>query len=365
MAANKSHCLPFETDTASNGMPVCVEAMMFGLFSALTYPMGAAFGVYYHPVSIWTTARWMAMGAGALVFSVATQIYGNALFALLAVSGKYGPFDKGCTVFRGMSVCDQKFWNMIVTTASGLLGALLYVQLNKKLERWAIQEDKAAVFGKGGEACLSETDSSVDGSLVVGDVTPRATPRAIHAVGKSNVALQIWMGCLLDSIPSAVMLGLLTNRHQVSFGFLFALALANFPEAFSGASLMLRANHSFSSTMVLWTSVFLITGFLALAASFIFPQTCAGETFSVSTLYGTAIAEGLTGGLMLAMLATAMLPTAYEGARHAAGTYFVLGFMIAILMETLNSYMAGPQQMLHHGQYHGAKNDPITGFPGL
>merc|ERR1719198_1800688 len=101
--------------------------MIFALLSALTYPLGAAIGACCHPVSNWTTARWMALGAGALVFSVATQIYGNALFALLAVSGKYGPFDQGCTQVHGMSVCDQKFWTMIVTVFSGLLGSLLYV----------------------------------------------------------------------------------------------------------------------------------------------------------------------------------------------------------------------------------------------
>jgi hypothetical protein len=367
---NKSHCLEFETSTASNGLPICVEALLFGLLSALTYPVGAGLGVLFNPVSTWTSARWMALGAGALVFSVATQIYGNALFALLAVSRKYGPFDKGCKVERGISVCDEKFWNLIVTTIAGFLGAFAYLQMNKLLHRWA-KKDRSWKSCSGpfetdaAESTVADNESAINGGVTE---TPDpsvldseselsdaggadATPK-IHAVVSSNVAFSMWLGCLLDSVPSAIMLGLLTNRHQVSFGFLFALALANFPVAFSGASLLLQNDMSEMTVMLLWTSIFLITGLLALLASFFFPETCSGETFSVSALYGTSVAEGLTGGLMLAMLATAMLPAAYKGARHAAGIYFVGGFLTSILAETFNAYLQGPQQLLHNGKDH-------------
>lgn len=373
LATNKSHCLAFETSTASNGLPVCVEALMFGLLAAITYPIGAGLGVLFHPVSTWTTARWMALGAGALVFSVATQIYGNALFALLAVSRKYGPFDKGCKIEHGIDVCDEKFWNMIVTTLSGLAGAYIYVFLNRRLQQWARSDkvwrncggiaetgvDTSTIADSVAPSVIDETpdpsvmdpdtDSDSDPGTIIHGVP--ATPR-IHPVVNSNVAFSIWIGCLLDAVPSAIMLGLLTNRHQVSFGFLFSLALANYPQAFAGASILLLNEMSYTTVMLLWTSIFMITGMLSLIASFFFPETCAGETFSVSALYGTAVAEGVTGGLMLAMLATAMLPAAYKGARHAAGIYFVVGFMTAILAETFNAYLAGPQQLLHNGKDH-------------
>lgn len=347
---NESHCLPFETSTASNGLPVCVEAMMFGLFSALSLPIGALLGVYLHPISKGVTARWMALGAGALVFSVATQIYGNSLFALLAISREYGPFDEGCKQQHGMSVCDEKFWNMVVQMVAGLVGAGMYVAMNRWLEQWSAAN--SSICGSGGDAEdapdtvdeYAEKEPSENSSCV-------GTPRTLKHANR-NIALAMWLGMLLDSIPEAIMLGLMTNRHQISFGFLFAIFLANFPEAFSGASILIAEDMGTTTTVSLWSSIFVLTGVISLIASFCMPETCSGEMFSSSAVYGTALAQGLTGGSMLAMLSTAMLPEAYKGARHVAGIYFVLGFVLSVLIETLNAYMAGPQELLHSGPHH-------------
>jgi len=84
-----------------------------------------------------------------------------------------------------------------------------------------------------------------------------------------------------------------------------------------------------------------------MTGSFVMPENCPAEIFSTATMYGTAFAQGLTGGAMLAMMATAMLPEAYRAAREAAGIYFVLGFVISVLILTMESYMASPQLLLH------------------
>lgn len=336
---NETQCLPFETRTAANGLPVCVEALLFGFLSASSIPIGALLGACLAPVSRGTTARWLALGSGALVFSVATQIYGNALFTLQAISRKYGPLDSGCIKVHSVSVCDEKFINMIVQMVAGLIGAGTYVLLNRWLEQWSSYPKSAC------RTCAPDLELTKNQSEM-----PSETALDLPAGndGHSNVALSIWLGMLLDSIPEAIMLGLMTNRHQLSFGFIFAIFLANFPEAFSGTSMLLEQRMSVLSSFLLWSSIFVVTGVLAMAASFAMPEHCSGGIFSTAALYGTAFAQGLTGGMMLAMMATAMLPEAYQGARNSAGMYFVFGFAISVGVQTLDSYLAGPQQLLHY-----------------
>jgi zinc transporter ZupT len=305
---------------------------MFGLFSALSLPIGAVMGAIIVPPKD-VTARWLALGAGALVFSVATQIYGNTLFTMLAISRKYGPFDEGCDKIHGISVCDEKFWNMVVQIVAGLAGAASYYVLDRWLQQKLMHTRKSSSSSTQKFETAPESQAEEDDKPEEDD----------------NIALSIWLGMLLDSIPEALMLGLMTNRHQLSFGFLFSIFLANFPEAFSGASILQRRKHRMSvwSTIFLWSSIFVITGFVAMVGSFTMPENCGSQTFTTAALFVTALLQGLTGGAMLAMMATAMLPEAYRHAKHAAGLYFVFGFVISVLIQTLDSYLAGPQQLLH------------------
>lgn len=57
-------------------------------------------------------------------------------------------------------------------------------------------------------------------------------------MGSAQVALSMWLGMMLDGIPEALMLGFMTNEGSVTFSFLVAIFIANFPEAFSGSSLL-------------------------------------------------------------------------------------------------------------------------------
>ncbi|OLQ02940.1 hypothetical protein AK812_SmicGene14161 [Symbiodinium microadriaticum] len=54
--------------------------------------------------------------------------------------------------------------------------------------------------------------------------------------------------------------------------------------------------------------------------------------------------EGLTGGAMLAMVSTAMLPEAFKGAGDRAGLLFVLGFGLSVWITCLGYRFGSPQQ---------------------
>jgi hypothetical protein len=61
------------------GLSPSVFALVFGIVSGLSLPLGAAAGIYLSPVRPHTCAMMMAFGAGALLFAVTVELYGHAL----------------------------------------------------------------------------------------------------------------------------------------------------------------------------------------------------------------------------------------------------------------------------------------------
>mmetsp|Transcript_55334 Transcript_55334/g.117975 ORF Transcript_55334/g.117975 Transcript_55334/m.117975 type:complete len:476 (+) Transcript_55334:187-1614(+) len=474
-------------------MNLQLQALGFGLFSALSLPIGAALGILLSPVSEVAAARWMAFGAGALVFAVATQLYGEALAELLAAANSSKARHVPCG-----GECETRLRNLMWQNAMGILGALLYfglerwlAQLSHKWMKRARQRPSATVvqFGESTVIQASEapSSSSASGSPAEGPIAalpdeagraaeklqqqqqrdsgasqssqPRSvsfadgTGASLHNArqpmlsansrtvtvagaplvhdpepdymnshiaalshlrraksfgasatggfsfipgisfgtsraatvggaarseggshletsivdeensgvvpyaevedeedvigdGGSSVAISMWLGLLLDGIPESLMLGFMTNEGSIGFEFLVAIFIANFPEAFSGASLLIKQGMSTTKVFAMWTTVFVVTGLLALVGSWIMPDHVEpGSTADKVRDFSTACMEGLTGGAMLAMISTAMLPEAYRGAGEPAGLLFVLGFALSILLSCLGARFGGPQEL--------------------
>jgi zinc transporter ZupT len=323
----------------STGIPLHLEALMFGLFSALSMPIGAVLGVMFAPMRKAVIAKWLAFGAGALVFAVATQIYGDSLFALVALSRRYGPFDQGCAMVQGRNICTEKFWGMIQQILAGIGGAFLYVVLERWIRKW-FSEERGFKDGRWDYDFGTTRHPSFD--YDDDDV------RASTGRNQRSIALAMWAAMLLDSIPESLMLGFMTNHHQLRFGFLFAIFLSNFPEAFSSAGILHTERMSICLTCSLWSSVFIITGIVAMLGSLMASEVSDANMFPMNFQLLEGFAQGVSGGMMLAMMSVVMLPEAYKGAGSIAGVYFVCGFGFSVFVQTLDSYLAGPQSLLHH-----------------
>jgi zinc transporter ZupT len=333
-------CYPFESSIAANGMPVCVEAFIFGLFATASMPIGAILGVIYAPMSQELIAMWLALGSGALTFAVATQLFGDHLFAMVAISRKFGPIQGGCYGKGGDDVCSGKLLDLVEMMFAALIGAWLYVRMTKWLETIFVDEKLHAVDGVKLHA--------VDGSLVEAKEDSRSNDDA-HG---SNVAIAMWFGMLLDSVPEALMIGLMTNQHKLKFGFMVAIFLSNFPEAFSGAGILRENNWPSMEILFIWSLIFLVTGSVAAVGSFAMPESCAREAFTNRLSHVTAIVQGVSGGMMLAMMASAMLPESYRRYGASSGLFFVLGFVISVAIQTVETYFATPQEILHGAYSH-------------
>merc|ERR1719207_326218 len=98
------------------GMSLWQEAALFGVISSLSLPIGAYLGQWLSPVKDYVVAAIVAFGAGALLFAVTVELYGHALHEV--AMGSLG------------------YTEMFTTVMCALLGALIYLWLNKKMEHW-------------------------------------------------------------------------------------------------------------------------------------------------------------------------------------------------------------------------------------
>mmetsp|Transcript_135965 Transcript_135965/g.378949 ORF Transcript_135965/g.378949 Transcript_135965/m.378949 type:complete len:422 (-) Transcript_135965:251-1516(-) len=419
-------------------MDLWLQALLFGLFSALSLPVGAVLGIFLAPVKESVTAKWMAFGSGALVYAVATQLYGESLDRLLLAAAKGKEEGRGCD-----KLCRIRCANVFVQLVTGIVGAVLYLGLNRCLEAVArrtapgegdtetpahtptgsvaaapvtqlMANPAQPPHGGAGRshhlgaalgpavaaqqqllptmqrtmtcppapvttpivalsafrraASTTQPTAGADAAAAVATATaalaspaaPAAAPTngvavvehcaALHDqhppvdVSSSNVALSMWLGLLLDGIPESLMLGFMTNEKAISFTFLVAILVANFPEAFSGASLLTSQGMKKHRVFLMWFVVFALTGFLSMVGSLIMPNAVTKGSIEERVRYtSTAAFEGLTGGAMLAMIATAMIPEAFRGAGEAAGLLFVLGFVLSVFISCLGARFGGPQ----------------------
>lgn len=374
---------------AAFGMALWQEALMFGIISSLSLPIGAFLGQWLSPVDDTNVAAIVAFGAGALLFAVTVELYGHALHEL--AHGGLG------------------YIEMVTTICCAMLGAYLYLYLNAMMEHWiehqGEEEDDEPASATSATAASS---SGADPKAAPGPRSSRAWDRLrTHAsdVGQERVrekrktmsakeaissflksrdpehhakmkavrgrkkrmllacagthehptygstqasadddeeakkekaekgmrlAYAMFLGLLVDGIPESILLGFLAAENSLSLVLVLSLFVANFPEAFSSASLMKENNVSLYKIMGMWTFLMLMTGILAALA-------CAGLLYFAGEAAASghmpfhiamviAVVEGIAGGAMIACIAAVMLPEAF-GRKHESSLFMDPGFL--------------------------------------
>ena len=142
----------------------------------------------------------------------------------------------------------------------------------------------------------------------------------------SGAPLGIWLGLMLDGIPEALVIGASLIHSHLGYSLLAGLFLSNYPEALSSSVGMRKQGMKFSTILLMWTSLMLITGVLSVLGNIYFAGV-GHEVFSFT--------EGLAAGAMLTMIAQTMLPEAYFKGGEIVGFSTLLGFLSAIFFKTL------------------------------
>lgn len=137
--------------------------------------------------------------------------------------------------------------------------------------------------------------------------------------------LMITIGAVLDGIPEAIALGitLFTNK-TVGLMMVSAIAFSNFPESISSINGLKKEGFGRYNIISIWAAVGILVA-LATVFSFYFLHNLDFNTLG--------ILESLAAGAILAMLASSMMPEAYEDGGYSIGLMTILGFLVAFIIS--------------------------------
>merc|ERR1719261_568622 len=244
---------------------------------------------------------------------------------------------------------------VIICLIAALVGSLLYISLNRWVESMEGEDEghdeETRVMTKGIEHAEAAKNPLKHTEHVGPKNTPPQSARAaskwakvrstvkmhkMHIMarkgmrmkygtptkgsgGGATLALGMLAGIVADGVPESVLIGFLATGGKLSTMFIVSLFIANFPESFSSASIM-QQHETFSKWAIIgmWTIPCVMTGTLAALAAYCIPADMQG---SMEVEVTAAVIEGLAGGMMLAMIASVMLPQAFNMAKEAENPF--------------------------------------------
>lgn len=147
----------------------------------------------------------------------------------------------------------------------------------------------------------------------------------MHSHVAPSAAFAIFLGAMLDTIPESVVIGsAYVSLETFGFAFLAAVFLSNLPEAIASSIAMRAAGFSTFKIFGLWGTL-IVAGAIAAALGNIFLADAAATAL---TLVGA-----IAGGGILAMVASVMMPEAYEDGGPSVGLATIAGFLCAFLFS--------------------------------
>ncbi len=131
----------------------------------------------------------------------------------------------------------------------------------------------------------------------------------------------------MDGIPESVAIGIsLVGGGAISWVFVVAVFLSNVPESLSAAAGMKKAGDSPGRILGLWGSVTAVSALSAMLG-YVFLAVASGDT--------VAVIQSFAAGAILTMLASTMLPEAYEEGGAVVGVVTTAGFLVAFVLSHL------------------------------
>jgi ZIP family zinc transporter len=149
----------------------------------------------------------------------------------------------------------------------------------------------------------------------------RKKMNAVHSAS----GLAIVLGIVLDGVPESAVLGLtVLESGTIGVAVLAAVFLSNLPESIAATSGLRSSGWSWGSVYGLWTGIVLVSG-IAAAAGYQFMSAATPAAF--------AFVLAFAGGAILSMLATTMMPEAYEYGGRLVGVTTTIGFAAAFAIS--------------------------------
>jgi CRP-like cAMP-binding protein len=227
-----------------------------------------------------------------------------------------------------IALCDTKVWVILKEHFDQHL--LTIPEVAKAVhsivhERISDLKDKKSIDSEIADTWVKNAVKNFDTKRIV---TTDADIKEAKEEHKSS-GMAIWLGNLFDCIPGAVVIGasLKGGDVPINIALIAGLFLANYPEALSSTSEMIKQGTSMKKSILMWSSLFVISGLFSFLGNVGFTGVEAEGLFSFF--------EGIAAGAMLTMIADTMLPEAYHKYSSITGLSTLLGFLVAIFINTL------------------------------
>jgi ZIP family zinc transporter len=160
-------------------------------------------------------------------------------------------------------------------------------------------------------------------SLLAGTVVYVVAIILVGRSGRGGAGTALFLGSLLDGIPESVTLGIEFVGGTGALALFAAIVVNNVPEGIGGASDMRSDGSSRSSILVLWTATGVVL-FVAVITGNVFLQGASPETL--------AVIRSFAGGAILATLADATMPKAFEEGGPAVAIATAVGFLLTFAL---------------------------------
>lgn len=141
----------------------------------------------------------------------------------------------------------------------------------------------------------------------------------------SGGGIAIFIGTIMDAVPESIMIGAsLLEEQSVSFLLVVAIFISNIPEGLSSTAGMKNSGYSKMKMILLWAAVLVISIFASWSGYF-FLDGASEEVMSVIAAFA--------GGGIIAMIASTMMPEAYEDSGPMTGLIAALGLLTSLVLN--------------------------------
>jgi len=144
---------------------------------------------------------------------------------------------------------------------------------------------------------------------------------------QGDSATAIAIGALMDGIPESAAIGIsLLEGGKISAALVAAVFLSNVPEGLSSAAGMKQSGRSTVHILGLWGGVTLVSALASLLGYFFLANAPENVVASI---------QSFAAGAILTMLASTMMPEAYEEGGQVVGLVTSVGFLLSFILSRL------------------------------
>ena len=155
-----------------------------------------------------------------------------------------------------------------------------------------------------------------------------ADRKPIDGESADGSALAIVLGIVLDGIPESIVIGLtLVSGEGIGIAIVVAVFLSNVPEAIAATAGLRSGGWPAMRIIGLWALVAIASGLASLVGYAVIGGS-AGQI--------VAFVDAFAAGAILTMLATTMMPEAYQHGGRLVGLATTIGFGVAFGLTSLD-----------------------------